>query len=111
MKLFFLYIILGSLMANDAELGLGLQLSSKWFQGPNLVYDCVYRHYVCTGERGLGRCKVDQSIKLLGSEEDKVKCVVVKKYSSLKKCVEKQYELIGQVKPMPFCLKRLQNSP
>jgi hypothetical protein len=79
------------------------ELSAFYQRGEYLVYDCVGKHWVCTGERENDRCVVSRKNAILDNK-DSLPCAVVKKLKNHKVCTVEQGKLINENMQNRFCM-------
>jgi len=79
-------------------------ISSKYFRGNFLIYDCIDKHYACVEEQNFLACK-EKRQSLISKGVEKLPCAPFKEYPTYILCIKKQYELMYSKAPYSFCLK------
>lgn len=79
------------------------ELSLFYERGPVLIYDCISKHWVCTGEIEQARSLNERKFSIL-ENEDRLPCAPIKKFSSDIACIKKQIELVNLNVENRFCM-------
>lgn len=79
------------------------ELSLYYSRGGHLVYDCLAKHWVCTGKNEVSRCDDDRKNSIKDMEQA-LPCAVIKKFENEKECQIRQLELINEGYQNRFCV-------
>lgn len=77
-------------------------LDNNYQRGGHLVYDCLEKHWVCTGAIEYNRCLRYRSTALKDNK-NKLPCGVVKKFKNEKVCQLEQSRLTSRSDYSRFC--------
>jgi hypothetical protein len=93
----------------DEETGVGVDitltdplLSLKYQRGNYLVYDCMAKHWVCTGKSEYDLCLEQRVVGLL-DKNNRMPCGAFSYFDSEKKCQKYQMKLIDRGEGTRFC--------
>lgn len=77
-------------------------LSSRYFKGSVLMYDCKDRHFVCTSMLNAIECR-DMRDHLLNNERFFLPCVPIKRFKTDDECVKEQYRRMHEIPDLRWC--------
>jgi hypothetical protein len=77
-------------------------LSLKYQRGKYLVYDCIDRHWVCTGKAEFDLCLEQRDVGLL-DKNSRMPCGAFDYFENEKKCQKHQKKLINRGDGTRFC--------
>lgn len=79
-----------------------VQISSKYYSGQFLIYDCESKHWSCVDKDGFKECQEsrDQSKKEFKTY---LKCAPIKEYKNLKECISHQKRKVHHPESTNFC--------
>lgn len=82
--------------------GTGIRLSTKYFKGEILVYDCVDRHFVCTSLESATECREERD-RFLAKNRFELPCAPIKAFKSHEECSEEQYKRVHDIPDRVWC--------
>lgn len=82
------------------------RISSKYYRGRYLIYDCQKRHYVCVNLPSFYEC---QELRQKEIDEKSVlfSCAPLKQFKRQKNCFDTHYSLIHRVTNKSFCVNQV----
>ncbi len=78
-------------------------LSDKWYAGPNLIYDCEDKHWVCVTKVDLVKCTELRRLALKSGKRE-LDCVPGDVFERREECLDRQKHLISGAKYPRVCL-------
>jgi hypothetical protein len=78
-------------------------ISSKYYSGPFLIYNCVGKYWACVDDTGYELCQQDR-YSSLKQNLTILACAPVEKYESMKDCFTQQQTFIDTPQNLDFCL-------
>lgn len=78
-------------------------LSLKYQRGKYLVYDCIDKHWVCTGEPEFDACEDTREISLRETYE-RLPCVPITAFNDVETCQKIQTKVTDRAEFMRHCL-------
>lgn len=82
--------------------GTGVRLSSRYFIGGVLVYDCVDRHFVCTSVESADECR-DKRADAITKDRFELPCAPLKAFENHEVCVKEQYKRVHEIPLTAWC--------
>ncbi len=82
--------------------GTGIRLSTKYFKGEVLVYDCVDRHFVCTSLVSATECREERD-SFLAKNRFELPCAPIKSFNTHEECSEEQYKRVHDIPNRVWC--------
>lgn len=80
-------------------------LSLKYQRGKYLVYDCIDKHWVCTGEPEFDNC-IDGREIAISENYERLPCVPIMQFDEVKACQKVQTRLTDRAFTMRDCLSK-----
>lgn len=78
------------------------KISNKFYTGPNLIYDCNGRNWVCVDKDDYKACKVSR-IKSIEEHEMALPCAPFDEFPTKNECYELQLKMVSSNMPVEFC--------
>ena len=80
-----------------------IKISSKYMQGPYLLYDCKDHHYACVDKASYNDCRARRKDAILNGKEISLNCAPLKKFNSSPVCIKNIYNLQSRVRHLEVC--------
>jgi hypothetical protein len=84
-------------------------LSDKWYAGPNLIYDCEDKHWVCVTKVDLVKCTELRRLALKSGKRE-LDCVPGDVFERREECLARQKHLVSGAKFPRVCLHPIERS-
>jgi hypothetical protein len=78
-------------------------MSWKYRRGPNLIYDCLKRHFACVNNNNFERCK-EERVESFRSNHSVLSCAPLRTFEFIDQCEEEQKKLVNQIPNKNFCI-------
>lgn len=82
--------------------GTEVRLSSRYFRGGVLVYDCRDRHFVCTSISSANECH-DERMWFINKDRFELPCAPIKQFKDHESCVSEQYKRVHDIPEARWC--------
>ena len=80
-------------------------ISSKYFRGKNLIYDCVKKHFACVIDANYEECDENRK-EALENRKILLPCAPLKKLPTQIECFKLQYSLVHERTYKGFCISQ-----
>ena len=82
-------------------------ISDKYMAGTSLIYDCLDRHWVCTGESEYQACVKERAINI-SIKRTELPCVASEVFASKRECFARAKTLVARGNIPKTCLHPLE---
>ena len=84
---------------------LNSDITIKYREGRNLIYDCSEAHFLCVDKEGFKICEKEREEAIKNGNEN-LQCTPLRQFPTKRACVKMQYEKINNPMKKNFCYKK-----
>jgi hypothetical protein len=106
MKLIFvfsLFALISNAMAEMEFAGDSIQVSREYYSGPNLIYDCLKKSFICVDDDNAKECESNRA-KAKKEFKTNLSCAVFKRFETIKQCQAYQQIKVNNPEGKRYCV-------
>ena len=105
---FSLFCLLIPAFAQMEFAGDSIQVSNEYYSGPNLIYDCLKKSYICVDDDNAKECQQNRD-KAKKEFKTNLSCAVFKRFETIKKCQAYQQVKVNNPEGKRYCVHAEKN--